>query len=243
VTVWIADDDEALSREAAQRILRALTAKPNLLLCAAGGSTPRRAYQLLVENHASNPRAFQSLRIVKLDEWGGIAMDDPGSCETQLRKLLVDPLDLSLERYFGLRSDAETPELECEKLRDRLAIDGAIDLCVLGLGTNGHLGMNEPGSSLQLGPHVAFLSEATFRHPMLAHSHTRPTYGLTLGMGDIMASLKILLLVSGANKRDPLQRLMQRVITTQFPASFLWLHPNCYLLCDRDAAQGLKLTP
>jgi len=126
VTVWIADDDEALSREAAQRILRALTAKPNLLLCAAGGSTPRRAYQLLVENHASNPRAFQSLRIVKLDEWGGIAMDDPGSCETQLRKLLVDPLDLSLERYFGLRSDAETPELECEKLRDRLAIDGPV---------------------------------------------------------------------------------------------------------------------
>jgi len=243
VTVWIADDQEALNREAARRILQALTAKPGLLLCAAGGSTPTRAYQLLAENHASNPRAFQSLRIVKLDEWGGIAMDDPGSCETQLRKFLVNPLGVSVDRYVGLRNDVETPELECERIRSRLATEGAIDLCVLGLGINGHLGMNEPGLSLQLGPHVARLSEISLRHPMLANSHTQPTYGLTLGMGDIMASHEILLLVSGANKRDPLHRLMQRANTTQFPASLLWLHPNCHLLCDRGAAQALKPPP
>ena len=243
MTVWIADDYEAISQEAASRILNALTVKPNLLLCVAGGSTPTRAYQLLAENHSSNQRAFQSLRIVKLDEWGGVAMDDPGSCEMQLRKLLVEPLGLSVERYLGIRSDSEAPELECEELRNRLATNGTIDLCVLGLGINGHLGMNEPGSSLQLGPHVAHLSEVSLRHPMLTNSHTRPTYGLTLGLGDIMASHEILLLVSGANKREPLQRLMQPAITTQFPASLLWLHPNCHLLCDRDSAQGLKPNP
>ena len=76
---------------------------------------------------------------------------------------------------------------------------------------------------------------------MLANSRTRPTYGLTLGMGDIMLSRAILLLVSGAHKREPLRQLMQPAITTQFPASLLWLHPNCHLLCDRDVAQGLKL--
>ncbi len=243
MNVWIADDHEALSREAARRILTAVTAKPDLLLCAAGGSTPTRAYQLLVENHANDPRVFRSLRVVKLDEWGGIDMDDPGSCETQLRKLLVDPLGISAERYFGLKSDPQDPELECRNFRDRLTMDGAIDLCVLGLGMNGHIGMNEPGATLQVGPHVAHLSEVSLRHPMLANSPTRPIYGLTLGMGDIISSREILLLVSGANKRKPLQQLMQPAITTQFPASFLWLHSNCHLLCDRDAAHGLKLTP
>ena len=243
MTVWIADDHEALSREAAQRILTAVTTKPNLLLCAAGGSTPTRVYELLVSNHDSNPRAFQSLRIVKLDEWGGIAMDDPGSCETQLRKLLIDPLGISAERHFGMKSDPEDPELECERLRDRLdTTDGAIDLCVLGLGMNGHIGMNEPGPSLRLRPHVARLSDVSLRHPMLANSRSRPKYGLTLGLGDIMSSREILLLVSGTHKREPLQRLMQPAITTQFPASLLWLHLNCHLLCDRDAAQSLKLT-
>jgi len=142
-----------------------------------------------------------------------------------------------------MRTDSETPELECEKLRDRLTMDGTIDICVLGLGMNGHIGMNEPGSTLQLHPHIARLSEVSLRHPMLANSHSRPTYGLTLGMGDIMSSREILLLVSGAHKREPLQRLIQPAITTEFPASLLWLHSNCHLLCDRDAAQGLKLNP
>ena len=243
MNVWIADDHEALSGEAAQRILTAVTAKPDLLLCAAGGATPTRAYQLLVANHKTNQRVFRSLRIAKLDEWGGIAMNDPGSCETQLRKLLVDPLGISAERYFGMRTNSETPELECEKLRNRLTMDGTIDICVLGLGMNGHIGMNEPGPALQLHPHVARLSEVSLRHPMLVNSPTRPTYGLTLGMGDIMSSREILLLVSGTNKREPFQRLMQPAITTQFPASLLRLHPNCHLLCDRDVAQDLKLNP
>ena len=241
MNVWIADNHEALSKEAVIRLLTALSAKPNLLLCAAGGSTPTRTYQLLVERYSANPTLFQSLRIIKLDEWGGIAPDDPGSCETQLRKLLVNPLRLPAEHYFALASNPENPELECSRISDHLAKDGPIDLCLLGLGVNGHLGMNEPASHLQAGPHVAHLTDVSLRHPMLANSHTRPSYGLTLGMRDIMVSRQILLLVSGANKRDALQRLMQRAITTQFPASFLWMHPNCQLLCDRDAASAPKL--
>ena len=238
--VWIADNHEALSKEAASRILTALSRKSDLLLCAAGGSTPTRTYELLVEYYSANSVPFQCLRIIKLDEWGGIAPDDPGSCETQLRKLLIDPLGIAAERYFGLRSNPENPEIECSRIGARLNKDGPIDLCLLGLGVNGHVAMNEPASDLQPGPHVAHLADVSLRHPMLANSYTRPSYGLTLGMGDIMASREILLLVSGPNKRDPLQRLMQRSITTQFPASFLWLHSNCQLLCDRDAASALK---
>jgi galactosamine-6-phosphate isomerase len=234
-------DHESLSSQAAEHIMSALAKKPDLLLCAAGGSTPLRTYELLAECHTHAPDMFRSLRVVKLDEWGGMAMDDPGSCERQLRAHLVHPLGLSDDRYFGFNSRAADPEAECERIRSRLTGQGPIDLCILGLGINGHLAMNEPAESLQPFAHIARLAESSLRHPMLAGSRMVPTYGLTLGMAEILASQKILLLVSGAAKREPLGRLLSNRISTQFPASFLWMHPNWTLLCDREAAAGLDL--
>lgn len=241
ISISTGDDHEAMSRQAADRILTALASKPDLLLCAAGGSTPGRTYQLLGEHHRRSPAAFAALRLVQLDEWGGLHADDPGSCETQLRTTLVAPLGLAEDRWLGFRSDAVDPEAECERMRKRLAMEGLIDLCILGLGINGHVAMNEPAASLQAFAHVAQLTEVTLRHPMLANARTSPTHGLTLGLAEILASREILLLVSGAAKRAPLERLMKRDLTTEFPASFLWLHPNWTLLCDREASAGLDL--
>lgn len=243
VSVSVCDSHEALSRRAADRVLAALAGKPDLLLCAAGGTTPMRTYQLLTEHHARNPVAFAALRLVKLDEWGGLSSDDPGTCETQLRTALIAPLGLAANRCFGFQSDAADPDAECARVRARLAAEGPIDLCVLGLGLNGHVGMNEPGPSLPPFAHVARLTEVSLRHSMLAKSRTQPAYGLTLGLAEILASRETLLLVSGAGKRAPLQRLLSREVTTEFPASFLWLHPNWTLLCDREAAAGLDLNP
>lgn len=242
-SIHISDDHESLSRQAAERIVSALAGGTDLLLCAAGGSTPLRTYQLLAEHHARKPDTFRALRVIKLDEWGGLATDDPGSCERQLRTHLVNPLGLSSDRYLGFTSNALNPEAECERIRSRLASEGPIDLCVLGLGVNGHVAMNEPAPALPPFAHVANLTESSLGHPMLANSRTRPTHGLTLGLEEILASREILLLVSGANKRAPLAKLLQREISTSFPASFLWLHPNWTLLCDRAAAAELDLKP
>ena len=99
--------------------------------------------------------------------------------------------------------------------------------------------MNEPAQSLRPQTHVAQLTEATLLHPMLAESKEKPPFGLTLGMTEILASREILLLVSGANKRNPLQKLLQSEVTTEFPASLLWLHANWTLLCDQSA--GLRI--
>jgi len=241
ISICPADSHEAMSREAAQRIVTALAAKPDLLLCAAGGTTPLRTYQLLAEHHGCQPHLVRALRVVKLDEWGGLKMSDAGSCEGQLRKHLLEPLGLSNPRYFGFTSNPADPKAECERVRSRLMAEGPIDLCVLGLGMNGHIAMNEPAVSLQPFSHVAELTESSLRHPMLAESSHGPSYGLTLGMAEILASREILLLVSGAAKRERLRQLLKREITTQFPASFLWLHPNWTLLCDRDATAGLDL--
>lgn len=238
-TILNCGDYEAVSQRAADRIRVGLARKPNLLLCAAGGSSPARTYGLLAEHRRHDRAPFASLRLMQLDEWGGLPWDDPATCEAQLRNALVVPLGVPAHRWFGFRSDSSDPAGDCELMRKHLALEGPIDLCVLGLGLNGHLGMNEPAPALEPFAHVAELSEETLRHPMLAKASTRPEYGLTLGMAEILAAREILLLVSGAGKRAALQRLMQCEVTTAFPASFLWLHPNWTLLCDAAASEGL----
>jgi len=105
----VCDDHESLSRQAAGRIVNALARKPDLLLCAAGGSTPVRTYELLAAHHQRAPEVFTSLRVIKLDEWGGLTMDDRGSCENQLRANLILPLRVSADRYSGFNSNPADP--------------------------------------------------------------------------------------------------------------------------------------
>jgi galactosamine-6-phosphate isomerase len=106
---------------------------------------------------------------------------------------------------------------------------------VLGLGVNGHIGFNEPAAALELHAHVAQLSPASLEHAMLRQTTRRPTYGLTLGMADLLQSRDVLLLVTGAAKREALHRLLTGPIATDFPASLLQLHQNALILCDAAA--------
>jgi galactosamine-6-phosphate isomerase len=121
-----------------------------------------------------------------------------------------------------------------------LAAHGPIDFLVLGLGLNGHLGFNEPAENLQDGPHVAKLSEDSLAHSMLNGNKDRVRYGLTLGMGDILRSRKIMLLVSGSHKAGQLKRAFSQPVTARFPASFLQRHSNVTIFCDRAAAGELR---
>lgn len=231
-------DYEQMSRAAARWLGAALRPRADLLLCLASGATPTRAYELFARQHAHRLPSFRRCRIIKLDEWGGLAMDDPASCERHLQEAIVQPL--RLERcYVGFRSDAPNPEAECARIRNWLSRNGPIDACVLGLGTNGHLAFNEPAGGLRPHAHVATLSPESLRHDTLVRGRSRPRYGLTLGMADLSQARRVLLLVSGASKAGPLRELLRGVITPRFPASLLWLHPDVTLLCDQAAASGL----
>jgi galactosamine-6-phosphate isomerase len=152
----------------------------------------------------------------------------------QLRTTFVSPLNLA-ERYVAFESNPPDPDAECARVADWLDQNGPIDISVLGLGINGHLGFTEPAEYLQPFAHVAQLSQASLAHAMLAQSTIRPTYGLTLGMADLIQSRHVLLLVTGPAKRDPLERLLTCRITTDFPASVLQLHNDVKLLCDAAA--------
>ena len=239
VRLIIEDDHEAMSRRSADVMADVIRDRRQLLLCPAAGGTPTRAYQLLAEKKHLEPDLFDTLRVIKLDEWGGLAMDDPATCEVYLDRSLRRPLGVSDERYVGFRSDPDDPRAECERIQARLERVGPIDLCVLGLGANGHLGFNEPAETLPAFAHVSSLAPTSLEHPMLASARSRVRYGLTLGLADVLGAGKVLLLVSGQAKSGQVRKLFSRRISTRFPASLLWLHHDVTCLCDRQAASEL----
>lgn len=234
----VTKDHESVSRRAEQYLRRALRRKPGLLLGAATGDTPSRTYARLAARRASSPALFGRLRVVQLDEWLGLPADHPASCRRYLHERLLGPLQIPPRRFkgFDLRRD---PLAECARHTRWLDRHGPIDVCLLGLGRNGHLLMIEPAASLVPLAHVARLHASTSRHPTLRRAGVRPRRGLTLGLAEILASRAVLLLVSGRHKRAPLRRMLRQRVDARCPASFLWLHPDVTVVCDRAAAGGL----
>jgi galactosamine-6-phosphate isomerase len=233
--VLVLPEAEALAVKAAACIVDALRARPDLLLCPATGASPTHTYQHLAAHRWRDPALFSRLRLVQLDEWGGLGATDAGSSGAYLRQHLCTPLRVGDDRYTGFQGDASDPEAECQRVTRWLQANGPLDLAVLGLGLNGHLAMNEPADVLQPHAHMAALTEETRQHPMLPAGVEPPRYGLTLGMADLLQAREVLLLVNGAHKQAILHRLLERQITTQLPASLLWLHPKATLLCDQAA--------
>jgi galactosamine-6-phosphate isomerase len=218
------DSTIALAAASSQVIIRAIQKKPDLLLCAATGNTPTATYQALVAQKTLF--STDQLRIFKLDEWGGVPMNHPGTCESYLQEHLIQPLNIPVDRYFSFQSNPADPQEECTRMQKLLQQEGPIDLCVLGLGVNGHLAFNEPGTFLQPHCHIAQLTTDSLGHSMAKDMQGVKLYGLTLGMSDILAAREILLLISGPAKVEVTKRLLEGKISTQLPASFLWLHSN-----------------
>jgi galactosamine-6-phosphate isomerase len=238
VNIDVADSYEQMSRRAEGLVVAELKRHPQLILCASAGGTPTRLYELLAARHRRQPRLFRKMRVLQIDEWGGLPPGHAASCETDLRRKLLEPLGIGNERYAGFKTAAADLEAECSKMRHWLAKNGPIDICILGLGHNGHVAMNEPAPGLTPHTHISALSPSSLNHPMLKDLKQKPRYGLTLGMADILSSRMVLLMVNGAHKREALKRLLQPTVTTHFPASFVWLHARGFLLCDRKAAQN-----
>ncbi len=225
-------DTTTMAEIASSVIAEAIRQKPDLLLCAATGNSPTKTYKLLIAQKAN----FDSsqLRVIKLDEWGGVSMDNAQTCEQYLQQHLIKPLEISPERYFAFQSNSEHPVNEIAAMQTILAANGPIDICILGLGLNGHIAFNEPAELLEPNCHIATLSEKSMQHSMASEMGTQPTYGLTLGMADILQSRQIVMLVTGQNKKDIVAKFLSKKITSQIPASFLWLHNNVQCFIDEQ---------
>ena len=155
----------------------------------------------------------------------------PGTCETFLQQHIVQPLGLREDQLISFHSE-EINETECERVTNLIARKGGLDLCVLGLGKNGHLGLNEPGESLQPACHISQLDARTQQHEMLKTADRPVTRGITLGLKDILNAREILLLVTGERKQDATERFLTAKVSTAIPASFLWLHNHFTCVID-----------
>jgi len=241
MTIRVLENYQELSLLAAEIIFHEIKQKPNLLLCPATGNSPYKTYQILSDRAKLNKSVFSQIRLIKLDEWGGLPAEDPGSCETYLQNHLINPLEIPASRYISFPgNDPHTGKI-CQEVDHALEKEGPIDLCILGIGRNGHLAMNEPAGFLSSGTHKAKLAISTQAHSLLDNSAFKPKFGISLGIGSLLQSSKILLLISGMGKSEIVKKLMDRRITTRLPASLLWAHPNVTLLMDKEAATGLDL--
>jgi putative deaminase/isomerase len=227
-----------MSQLSCDSIIATLKKKPKPLICVATGNSPTGLYEELANYYVKEPNTFKELRIVKLDEWGGIDRDDTNSCERYIRNNILAPLHISDEHFISFESNPDAPIAECRKIQQELDDNGPVDICILGLGKNGHIGFNEPAKELIASCHVAKLSKNSLQHEMTTTMKNKPIYGLTLGMADILKSKKIILLITGSDKENIVEQLLTKKITSYLPASFLWLHPNveCYL--DSQSCNG-----
>ena len=222
---------QTMSRKAADIVLAEVNRNPELLLCAATGNSPTMLYHLLAEENRKQEGLFKSTKVIPLDEWIGLSTSE-GSCHEYIDEHILKPLQISEDRYLGFNRDAEDFEDECERIQELLILKGPIDVCILGLGKNGHLGFNEPANTLQLHCHIANLATQSQEHSMIGNSVSKPTQGLTLGMQDILSAKKIILLVSGKEKEAAVTQLISGNISNDCPATLLWKHDNvdCLIL-------------
>ncbi|MHA8073580.1 6-phosphogluconolactonase [Aquirufa sp. HETE-40SA] len=225
------DNYAALSENAAQLIATEVHKNPELLFCAATGGSPTGMYAVMAKEKA----IYSRMRVIKMDEWGIIPLSHPDSCESYLKKHLLEPLDFTTERYITFDTAPELVESECKRISHFIKENGPLDICILGLGKNGHIAFNEPAEVLNPDFHKAVLAESTIAHDPTLSQGSEPAYGLCVGMEGIMQSKKIIFLVTGKGKQDAVKRIMEKKIGTDCPASFLWMHPDVECLIDSSA--------
>jgi 6-phosphogluconolactonase/Glucosamine-6-phosphate isomerase/deaminase len=227
---------DALSQDASDKLIACIENKSDAVICLATGATPLLTYQFLAEKVYQRKTDISKVTFVKLDEWVGLPLHAPGTCEHFLQQHVMKPLGLREEQLIGFRSEG-IDEAECLRVTGQIAQRGGLDLCILGLGKNGHLGLNEPSAALEPFCHIGKLDEKTQGHDMLKTAGVPVEYGITLGLQDILRAKEVLLLIAGEGKQAATDAFMTKKVSNLTPASFLWLHDNLTCLLDTSSCQ------
>ncbi len=215
-----------------------LRAKPDLRHCLPAGGTPLPIYAAMASAVASGSSSFADAEIFALDEYGGLPPNDPGTCASVLKRSLIERIDLPADRFQHF--DPHRVDMHSHLAAYEQAIGPGFDLTLLGIGLNGHLGLNEPGSAAD-SPirRVAMHSSSTQAAAQYVKSAPLPTWGLTIGLKHLLSSKEVWLLATGAAKAEVVRRLVRDKPTPELPASLMQRHPRCYLFLDADAARLL----
>ncbi|RSD25140.1 glucosamine-6-phosphate deaminase [Mesobacillus subterraneus] len=229
---------EELSQQAAAEIISRIQSNHRLNLGLATGSTPTGVYKQLIEDHKKNKTSYKEINTFNLDEYIGIAKKDPHSYHYFMCENLFHHIDIPLDQTHIPDGTAKDLKEECLRYEQFIQEHGGIDLQILGIGQNGHIGFNEPGTPFDSRTHIIMLAESTRKANSRFFDSLEevPKQAITMGIASIMASMEIFLLVSGTSKAEALARLMNGAVSEQFPASVLKKHPNVTIFADNEAA-------
>lgn len=232
----VADTNEQMNQLGADIVARTLAERPTATLLMATGNTPMGMYQELAQRHAAGSLDASQARVFQLDEYVGVPEDDVRSLYGWTRRSFVDPLGIPLAQVTRLVADGDDLEASCRAYDEQVVAAGGIDLAVLGLGPNGHLGFNEPPCAEDAPTRLIDLTpESVVSNAVYWGGEDQvPRQALTAGMNVIMHARHIVLVVSGAHKQEILARTMHGPVTPEVPSSFLQLAPNVTIVADRS---------
>lgn len=235
--VSVHDTYEQMSQFAADEILSVITSNHKALLCLATGDTPKLTYKLLVEKILSQKIDISQIQFVGLDEWVGVPPTNPGSCHFFLHKNLFVPLTVAAKNIHLFDALSNDLNDECKKMNDFVTRYGGIDLMLLGVGTNGHVGLNEPGDSEKNYAHVSKLAQSTIEvGQKYFKEQTGLDKGLTFGLANFLESKRVMMLANGFKKNNIIKRIINDSVSEQLPSTLVRKHKNATLILDREAA-------
>jgi len=226
----------------ARFVARVLQLQPDVTLGLPTGQTPILFYRELVALHRAGEADFRQATTFNLDEFAGISGDDPRSFRTFMRKHLFSHVNLPPDRAHVLDGGRKDWRSEIREFESAMTAAGGLDLVLLGIGRNGHIGFNAPASALAARTHRTRLMAGTRRaNAALAGGDWRrvPTHALSMGIGTMLEARAVVLLATGSDKAGVIGRALRGPITTRLPASMLQLHPNVLVVIDRAAATRL----
>lgn len=231
---------EEMSKTGARIFAAQMILNPSSVLGLATGSTPLGLYRELVRMNKAGEIDFSQITTFNLDEYYPISPENEQSYRYFMEKNLFSQVNIDPSRTHIPCGMTDAPLIECAAYDRKVAKAGGIDLQLLGIGQNGHIGFNEPDGNLITGTHVTALTENTIEANarFFARKEDVPTRALTMGMETILHARKIVLLAGGKEKHDAVSRLLDHKITTMVPATILKVHPDVVLICDRAAYEG-----
>lgn len=235
-------DYEALSVLTAQIIVSRISTKKNLVLGLPTGKTPLGLYQNLSKMYQAKLVDFSRVTVFSLDEYVGIPRNHPASFHFFLWSNLLKHINLNPNRFFSPDGAAKDMDTESQKYENKIRLAEGLDLVILGIGENGHIGFNEPGSSLASKTRVKTLKAKTRKaNTWLFNSVEQvPQYGISMGIGTIMQSKELIVIANGPKKARAIKKMVTGPITAQFPASIIQMHPKAAVIIDKTAGALLN---
>ena len=234
-------DYHDLSMQTATEVIDLLTKKPDAVICLASGDTPRLTCELITTLALKEKTDISQSTFIGLDEWVGVPPENEGSCHYFFKSLLLKPLNFSPQQTHLFDALSKDTTGECRKMNTVILQKGGIDLMIVGVGMNGHIGFNEPGTSFENYSHVIELDETTLTVGQKYFKEQVPLrQGITLGLKHLQESKRVFLIANGAKKAAVIRETLEGEISDRFPASIIRTHPQGVVMTDETAASMLS---